>query len=139
MNKAMALFGMFGLALLTSCGSKGDLSKSPTTRTESFEENYQILHRRILNQMEKCLHTGGMMIMSPVRMEISSQIYSELGESELAYFQSNLSNIYYHIVKMKRSGTGSTMTVSTGNKLEVHNRRELELYFKWARGSAACE
>ena len=133
------MFAVLGLAILMGCGSKGDLSLSPTTRTESFQENYQVLHRRILNQMEKCFHTGGVMIMSPVRMEISSQIYSELGESELAYFQSNLSNIYYHVVKIKRTGSGSTMTVSTGNKLEVHNRRELELYFRWARGSTACE
>jgi hypothetical protein len=139
MNRLTALVGICGLAILSGCGSKGDLSRSSTTRTESFPQNYQALHRTILNQMEKCFHTGAMMIMSPVRNEISSQIYSDLGETELAYFQSNISNIYYHVVKIKRTETGSTMTVSTGNKLEVHNRSELELYFKWARGSTACE
>lgn len=126
--------------VLTGCAvSKQDLKQSPTTRTEYFDQNYQALYKTILDQMEECWATGLVMFLSPVRMEIKSQLYPDLGLGEISYYQSNIGDIHYHLVEVRKKGDGSDLTVFTGHKLEHINKRELEIYFAWARGSNSCE
>jgi hypothetical protein len=130
---------MSGIFLAGCAASKQDLRQSQNTRTEYFDQNYQALYKTVLDQMQTCWHTGLMMPLSPVRMQIKSELYPDLGLGEISYYQSNLGDIHYHLVEVRKKGDGSELTVFTGRKLAHVNQRELETYFAWARGSKSCE
>lgn len=119
--------------------TKGELRASGLSKTEYIAENYQLVYKNTLERMKACLDTGLIMPLSPVSMIIESELYPDLGQAELAYYQSNLANIYYSSIEIQQEGNGSRVTVYTGGQPEWANKKMQGKYFAWAKGENSCD
>lgn len=124
--------------LVTGCAStKADLMTSKHNRELMLTDNYQAVYQRVYSNAKNCLE-GNANLLGTIRNVVDGQLYQELGYGELSFYQTNLSNIHFHYVKIERVGSGSRVKVFTGGKLAVHNESDLNLYSNWAQGKEGC-
>jgi hypothetical protein len=116
------------IALLYGCAVKvDDLRNSPkTTYTKDVDVNYQLAHKRILTKLRKCNGEGG-----AAGVQILSEIYSDIGESSIAWVISNgVENSYF--LQIDLTSTGSEKTHIQAYAIHDGWQKTLNLLEPWS-------
>lgn len=124
------------LLTLVSCSSTPeDLEKSDgAARAEkTYAENYQEVYRRLSDTAKRCQSTAG-----TAAFTVDAQLYNELGYGEIS--MSMVSALYprnyYWKAKVAKTGSGSKVSVVSGNTLAQSSMANLVI--RWAEGGTSC-
>ena len=134
----MKRLGTVALMLaLASCSTTPEaLENSPkASRIEkTYSENYQALYRKIHDPASRCL------VGSPgiaTQLILDAQLYPDLGFGEMTYSMSSIyGKDYFWKAKVEKAGTGSKLSVVSGNMLG--QERSLRKVVGWAEGDTSC-
>lgn len=122
--------------LVTSCSSTPEaLDKSPSAvrTTKTYSENYQEVYRRLVGTARRCGTSTG----SHVSFEVDADLYNEFGYGEVTQSLQDLgARNYYWKAKIERAGSGSKLSVVSGNTLAKGST--LRTVVGWADGNTSC-
>ena len=124
--------------LVTGCiSTAGQLeSQSDSRATVKSTENYQAVYQHILLRARECLDLGGTIAASN---KINAQLNDELGTGEISYYLDNVVDMYFAVVKVKRTGGGAAVDISTGSQPGWANEKLLKQLKAWAEGGTTCQ
>lgn len=90
--------------------------------TRSFPESFDVMYKRVANQADRCFNG-------------TSDLYADQGIGA-AFNTYDLSGAYVYWVKIEKAGTGSKVTVYTGNNMAKQGY--VDDMFRWASGDTKC-
>lgn len=124
------------LLALTGCSSTPEAlegSSSAAHNSKKYSENYQAVFRRLSNTAKRCHTTVG-----AAAFTVDAELYGDLGYGEVT--MSLVSTLYprnyYWKAKIEREGSGSKLTVTSGNTLA--KGRYISDVIRWADGDTKC-
>lgn len=110
-----------------------EASKGTVSQTRTYADNYQALYRKVLGPAQRCFAASN----GSTQFQVEAQLYPVLGFGEITDSMSSIYGRNFYIkVKIEKAGSGSKMTVWSGNMLV--KRSELETVFSWADGATGC-
>ncbi|MBB3610965.1 hypothetical protein [Rhizobium sp. BK602] len=125
------------MVTLAGCSNNPDSlaqNKSSATTAKSFPENYQALYRKIHDPASRCL------VGSPgvaTQLILDAQLYPDLGFGEISYSMSSIyGRHFFWKAKIERQGTGSKISVVSGNSLS--RDKDIRSVLRWAGGDTSC-
>jgi hypothetical protein len=122
------------LALLGCSSTPQELEANNAPTVVSFTENYQEIYRRVASTAKRCI-AGNMGAYAS--MAVDTELYTELGYGEIQVSLINMgTRNYYLTARIDRVGTGSKLTVRSGNTLAAS--RNLSSIIEWANGRDTC-
>ncbi len=92
------------------------------TATRSFPESFDVMYQRVANQADRCFNGA-------------SDLYADQGIG-IAFNNYDLGGAYVYWVKIEKAGTGSKVTVYTGNNMA--KQKYVDDMFRWASGDTKC-
>lgn len=135
--KLRALVGLVTVAALVGCSSTPeelDKSTSAARTTKKYSENYQEVYRRLVRTARLC--SGGP-AGKRTAFQLATDLYSDLGYGELSLSLYNYgTHNFYWKAKIEKDGTGSKLTVVSGNTLAQNS--QLNSIVRWADGGEGC-
>lgn len=92
------------------------------TATRSFPESFDVMYKRVAGQADRCFNGA-------------SDLYADQGVG-VAFNTSDLNHDYIYWVKIEKAGTGSKVTVYTGNNWA--KQKYVDSMYRWASGDTKC-
>lgn len=124
------------VALLAACSSTPEALEKDTkaaSSSKSYSQNYQEIYRRVYGVASRCMVASN----SSTQFAVDAQLYTELGFGEITQsLVTPYGRNYYLKVKIEKAGSGSRMTVQSGNTLM--QGATLRKVFAWADGGTSC-
>jgi hypothetical protein len=123
------------LLILSGCSSTPqDLDANNAPTIVNFSENYQEIYRRVSSTAKRCIAGN---VSAYASMAVDTELYSELGYGEVQVSLINMGmRNYYVTARIDRVGTGSKLTLRSGNTLAAS--RQLNTFLEWANGKDTC-
>jgi len=125
------------LSALVGCSSTPEAlekSTSAVRQEKTYDDNYQEVYRRLVHTARLC--SGGSSG-KYTSFELDTDLYSELGYGEVSLSLQNFgSRNYYWKAKIERAGSGSRLSVVSGNTLA--QGAALKSVMRWADGGVGC-
>jgi hypothetical protein len=132
----MRLAATFALLLsVAGCSTTpADLEAKVSPIVQAYPDNYQEVYRRASSTAKRCIARN---VGSYASMAVDSDLYSDLGYGEITVSLINWGvRNYYFSARIERVGTGSRMTIRSGNTLAAETNTNAML--RWASGDQSC-
>jgi hypothetical protein len=133
LKKAILIGALAALAGCSTSSQALEDSKSAARTEKNFSENYQEVFRRLTDTAKRCQSTAG-----AAAFTVDAQLYNELGYGEIS--MSMVSALYprnyYWKAKVAKTGSGSKVSVVSGNTLAQSSMANLVI--RWAEGGTNC-
>jgi hypothetical protein len=135
MQHGSRFLGIAAAALLGACSTTpADLETKTEAATHVYAENYQEIYRRVSTVAKRCVAGN---IGAHASMAVDADFYPELGYGDITMSLINWgARNYYWSAKIEKNGTGSKMTVHSGNTLASESAKSTIV--RWADGDTAC-
>ena len=125
---------LFFLASCVTSTEKLEKSSSTLTAERTYSENYQEIYRRVSGEAKRCMAVNMLLYSS---MEVDAELYTELGFGEVTWSLINIGvRNYFMKVKIEKMGTGSKLTIASGNTL--NKQGVINRVLLWAGGGKDC-
>jgi hypothetical protein len=120
---------------IAGCSTKPtDLAAKTKAEVHTYSENYQEIYRRVASTAKRC-QSGN--VNAYASYDVDAELYSELGYGEVSMSLVNVgTRNYFWTAKIEKAGTGSKLTVNSGNTLASGSNQKSVV--RWASGDENC-
>lgn len=130
---ALSIFAISGCEL----ESQATFDAKEFDSTSYIPRNYQAAYADVLRGARKCWGSGPVVTAMPQATQLDAQLYPDLGYGEVYSYASGTIFMPQALVRIERSGDGSTVSVKTGPQAGK-DTLFVRPPFEWATGKIEC-
>jgi hypothetical protein len=137
-NRSRGLVFLAAILLAGGCESYSELGAKPPSAVAAVDRNYQAVYASTLSAMRRCLRPGAAFFPSPSAVTLDAQLYPDLGYGEIAHGMAGLAPGLLTMTRIERVGSGTRVSVTTGNQGPGASANSASWAIYWARGGSDC-